>query len=97
MRFLFFFRTLTLPIALLAGGCASRVEPPEVPEAPPSTVPRTVACEAPRPQVCTMIYLPVCAEHTDGRLETHASACNACADDTVIAYRNDACEDAAAL
>jgi len=40
-----------------------------------------------------MIYAPVCATHMDGREETHASACNACADDTVATYTDGACEE----
>jgi hypothetical protein len=51
------------------------------------------ACADPRPQVCTMIYAPVCAAHSDGRIETHASACNACADDTVLTYEDGPCEE----
>lgn len=51
-----------------------------------------VACTEPRPQVCTMIYAPVCAEHSDGHRETHASDCNACADDTVVAHTAGPCE-----
>ena len=52
-----------------------------------------VVCSDPRPQVCTTIYAPVCAEHTDGDRETLASACNACADDTVSAYTTGPCEE----
>ena len=40
-----------------------------------------------------MIYAPVCALHSDGREETHASSCNACADETVSSYRDSACEE----
>lgn len=50
-------------------------------------------CEDPRPQVCTMIYAPVCALRTDGSEETLASACNACADETVISHVDGACEE----
>jgi hypothetical protein len=39
-----------------------------------------------------MIYAPVCAEHRDGHRETHASDCNACADDTVVAHTAGPCE-----
>ena len=51
------------------------------------------ACQEPRPQVCTMIYAPVCAQRGDGSEETLSSPCNACADDTVVAYQGGACED----
>jgi hypothetical protein len=39
-----------------------------------------------------MIYAPVCAEHRDGHRETHASDCNACADETVVAHTDGPCE-----
>lgn len=42
-----------------------------------------------------MIYAPVCAQHSDGSRETHASACNACADDTVSTYVAGPCAGAA--
>ncbi|MEE4277226.1 MAG: hypothetical protein V2I82_02020 [Halieaceae bacterium] len=50
-------------------------------------------CPDTRPQVCTMIYAPVCAEHSDGRRETLASACNACADNSVQRYVDGPCEE----
>ncbi len=40
-----------------------------------------------------MIYAPVCAVHSDGRLSTMASSCNACADDSVTAYSDGPCAD----
>jgi hypothetical protein len=72
--------SLTLTVA-----CAQR------PAAPPP--PRDTSCSEPRPQVCTMIYAPVCAVHADGSTQTHASACNACADDSVVGYRSGDCDE----
>ena len=85
MRFPFHFMALVpvMAISQLAG-CAAA---PELP-APPATV----ICEEPRPQICTMIYAPVCATHDDGRRQTHASDCNACADDTTESYEVGRCE-----
>ncbi|EED30642.1 hypothetical protein NOR53_24 [gamma proteobacterium NOR5-3] len=88
MRFPLLISALTL--ASLAGfmtACATPMEPVAV------EVPSLTACEGPRPQVCTMIFAPVCASRADGKLETYASGCNACADDQVSSYRNGACED----
>lgn len=51
-----------------------------------------VRCEQPRPRVCTMEYLPVCAALSAGDTETYASGCNACADIAVISYVDGACE-----
>lgn len=77
-----------ISIAFVAGlgGCAAD------PLADSSQSTGPIACTEPRPQVCTMIYAPVCAEHRDGHRETHASDCNACADDTVVAHSAGPCE-----
>jgi hypothetical protein len=82
MRFPFLFNVLA-SMALV--GCTAAREP--------SDAAAGHACTSPRPQVCTMIWAPVCADHRDGSRSTHASACNACADDTVTGYRDGACED----
>jgi hypothetical protein len=88
MPFSFRFSALTTLTALLAA-CAASAPPPQ--EATAETGP--TACPETRPQVCTMIYAPVCAAHSDGRRETHASACNACADETALSYTDGPCEE----
>ena len=50
-------------------------------------------CAMPRPEVCTMEYLPVCGELFDGSIKTYSNACTACADTQVNAYREGACEN----
>ena len=50
-------------------------------------------CEDPRPQICTMIYAPVCAADDQGSRKTYASGCNACADATVVGYEKGDCEE----
>ena len=52
-----------------------------------------MVCTAPRPQVCTMLYDPVCALRSDGLRETLSSPCNACADDGVVRWSPGSCED----
>lgn len=89
MSFPLNFKALTLA-AVSAGAVACSATTPSAPEA---DIPTANTCQEPRPQVCTTIYAPVCARHADGHEETHASACNACADDTTTAYRNGACEE----
>ena len=85
MPFPQFFKVLALsPLLALTLGCTTMAQ--DSAEAQP-------LCPDPRPMVCTTIYAPVCAVHSDGREETHASSCNACADDTVVDYRQGACED----
>ena len=51
-----------------------------------------VACEDPRPQICTAIYDPVCALTADNSYKTYASACSACGDANVTGYTPGACE-----
>jgi hypothetical protein len=88
-------------LALLLGvGCQASSEAQPAPE-------KTdwVACEDPRPQMCTHEYRPVCAardngvrcvttpcDSTDAR--TYGNACSACADPKVISYVPGACKDA---
>lgn len=71
---------------LCLGGCATEPGTVVADEVGPTV------CAEPRPQVCTMIYAPVCAEHRDGHRETHSSDCNACADVTVVAHVEGPCE-----
>lgn len=61
---------------------------------PPSVENSLAACPETRPMVCTTIYAPVCASHEDGHRETHASSCNACADETVTGYVDGVCQEA---
>lgn len=48
--------------------------------------PKITLCTNPRPQVCTMQYLPVCASLQNNHQKTYASACSACADKNVISH-----------
>ena len=54
---------------------------------------RTVSCEEPRPRICTLQYEPVCAVMESGPINTYPSACNACADIAVRAWRPEPCEE----
>jgi hypothetical protein len=62
----------------------------EVPETPAL---QTVQCEEPRPKICTLQYEPVCAVMESGSINTYPSACNACADIAVSAWRPEPCEE----
>ena len=86
MHFPLFFSVLT---AALTSACAT----PEVAKNTPETAVEA-HCEEPRPQICTMIYAPVCAARSDGANETYASQCNACADDSVQSYVDGPCAEA---
>ncbi len=52
---------------------------------------QSTICTNPRPQMCTMEYLPVCATLSNKTTKTYASGCSACADKNVISYKSDAC------
>jgi len=48
-------------------------------------------CQGARPQVCTMIYKPVCAMEKGGQFRTYSSACTACSHEEVIGYQLGEC------
>ena len=76
----------SLPADLFGQGLADA----EVSEAP---ILQTVQCEEPRPKICTLQYEPVCAVMESGSINTYPSACNACADIAVSAWRPEPCEE----
>lgn len=92
MYFPLFFKVLSrspssVPGAIFAATMLASCTTPPAPEV------SEPACPEIRPMVCTTIYAPVCATHSDGRLETHASSCNACADESVVDYLDGPCEE----
>ena len=69
-------------LTLLLAACQN------VPERPAGFI----ACTEPRPQVCTMIFKPVCAEvGQTGAVKTYPSACSACSDSEVVGYTEREC------
>lgn len=61
-------------------------------------------CTSPRPEMCTMEYVPVCADKHNGiqcikapcpdtDQVTFSNGCSACADLAVKSYQADACEE----
>ncbi len=86
------FRGAPAFVAIVLGACAAPPSPPAA-ETAQTDPDASIACTPPRPEVCTMIYAPVCATLEDGlSQEQYSSPCNACADDRVVAYREGACE-----
>ncbi len=49
-------------------------------------------CKVPRPEICTMQYVPVCATLIDGAVKTYPSDCSACSDVNVHGYKSGSCE-----
>jgi len=72
---------LALLLAVAAPACTQQT-PPAQPPPPPGQA----ACAAPRPQVCTREYRPVCGTRRDGSRQTYGNACSACADAKVASH-----------
>jgi len=49
-------------------------------------------CPDPRPQVCTMNYLPVCGVLKGDSEKTYANACSACSDERVVGTNEGECD-----
>ena len=64
---------------------------PELPESEAPDV--STLCKDPRPQMCTMIYQPVCGVDNAGQFKTYSSNCSACSHVEVKGFNEGACED----
>ena len=53
----------------------------------------TVLCTEPRPQLCTMEFLPTCAVLSSGGYKEFASPCVACSDTTAKGYFTGRCPE----
>lgn len=98
-------KTSMMTVMLLLSACdgpqttAARVEPEQKPAL---TAPVFIACEEPRPEICTQEYAPVCASRDTGircvkapcpasEWITSSSACTACSDPKVYGYFPGSC------
>src|SRR6478735_8096386 len=99
-------RAWTLPLIALLAACSqapvASQPPPPASDPPVTTKNEPVMCKEPRPEVCTMIYQPVCATRDTGvrcirapcpseEQVTKSSGCNACSDEKVISYVEGEC------
>lgn len=74
------FRFISLMFFILVTGCSTSITDE-------TTMPEGLsACPEERPQICSMIYAPVCALTDAGERKTFASDCVACGDENVIAF-----------
>lgn len=76
---------------LVLVGCSSPAS--QRAPAPPRAAEPVISCVEPRPEVCTMEYVPVCATLASGGSRTYASACTACADPAVAGYQDGLCSE----
>ena len=61
---------------------------------PPGSEPDDmVACESPRPEICTLEYDPVCGILGNQQRQEYPNACGACADTAVTGYIPGACAE----
>ena len=82
---------LTVILAMISTvgiACASSSQKSDVADEVPVT-----ACAEPRPQACTMEYIPVCGHRYDGERKTYPNACSACSDSEVSGRHPGACEE----
>ena len=79
---------LTLSACVWMTACQSVAAPVTPPTHPPLKM-----CQAPRPDVCTMQYEPVCGYGSDyRRLGTYGNGCGACGQAEVMGYTEGDCE-----
>ena len=48
-------------------------------------------CTEPRPEICTMNYLPVCGVRIGHTSKTYSNGCSACSDSEVVGYNTGKC------
>ncbi|VAW72544.1 hypothetical protein MNBD_GAMMA10-1727 [hydrothermal vent metagenome] len=53
--------------------------------------PEITVCTEPRPQICTQVYVPVCASLKGGAAKTMSSGCSACSKADVVSYQSGEC------
>ncbi len=82
----YFLLFAALTVTLSVAGCVSADGVKPESEGDPQTI-----CPEPRPQICTMDYRPVCAELKNGGFKVFSNGCMACADSTVVGYRQGEC------
>jgi hypothetical protein len=82
------FFAIALPALLLGTQCSAQT-PPGAQPAPPQSA--SVTCREPRPEMCPMIYQPVCGVSRDGSRKTYGNSCSACAVAAVTGYTPGAC------
>ncbi len=72
-----------MTIVLLVSGCQSSS----------AQIENKLVCKDPRPEICTMNYLPVCGFDSSNSAKTYSNACGACSDKNVDSYIEGECSE----
>ena len=78
--------TLMLPVLAFSGGTTEEVDVKIEADG-------LIVCPEPRPQICTMDYVPVCAQLQDGSFKVYSNGCSSCSDPAVVGYRAGECTE----
>lgn len=79
-------------LSILSTACCTTAVKP-APATETQVTQAQVACTDPRPQMCTMNYLPVCATLKSQANKTYSNGCGACSDADVQYYVAEACPE----
>ncbi len=86
---------IMLCLLFIATACAKseieKVPPPTTNPTPSTDLAGYTECKDPRPEICTMEYMPVCAYGSNGTNYTAGNKCSACGDKGITGYVENAC------
>jgi len=81
---------LALPVAfVLLSSCVVYTKP----DTEKSIKRDMIACENPRPEMCTRDFRPVCSLSESGVYKTYSNACEACSNKPVLSYYKGVCKN----
>jgi len=83
---------LLLAMFVLVSGCQSDGKNNQA-GADSDAVSELEMCVDPRPQICTMEYVPVCGVRDGGEKESFPSGCGACSNNEIVGYLSGECAE----
>lgn len=90
-------RACGLVLCLAAAGCAERAATSDIAEVAAVDATKLEFCTEPRPEICTMDYVPVCGHRCaeppcpEEARRTYSNGCTACSDAEVTAWTAGEC------